>query len=123
LSPTHAHAQDAEMSLAEYEDFVFGACHVREDEDAAAHWREISQTLGARARELDAVRELRVVGPDTDLKLVVDGRKWIAADGKFNLPDGEVFTSPVEQGTEGEIRFSFPGIFHGRAVDDVRLRF
>jgi aminopeptidase len=123
LSPTHAHAQDAEMPLAEYEDFVFGACHVLEGQDAVAHWRSVSEALGARARELEAVRELRIVGRDTDLRLVVEGRTWIAADGKFNVPDGEVFTSPVEDGAEGEIRFSFPAIFHGRAVDDVRLRF
>jgi aminopeptidase len=123
LSPTHAHAQDAEMSLAEYEEFVFGACHVLDGQDAVAHWRSLSETLRARARELESVRELRIVGRDTDLRLVVDGRTWIAAEGKFNVPDGEVFTSPVENGAEGEIRFSFPAIFHGRAVDDVRLRF
>src|SRR6185312_9001988 len=102
--PTEAHAQDAEMSLLEYEDFVYGACH-------------------ARATELNTFTELRVVGPDTDLRLNVAGREWLAADGKLNMPDGEIFTSPVETETEGEIRFSFPAIFQGRGVDDVRLRF
>ena len=121
--PTEAHAQDAELSLPEYEDFVYGACHVREGEDPVAHWRQVSVELGARARELETVRELRIVGPDTDLRLGVAGRKWIAADGKLNMPDGEIFTSPVETETEGEIRFSFPAIFHGRGVEDVRLRF
>jgi len=121
--PTDAHAQDAEMSLPEYEDFVYGACHVREGEDPVAHWRQVSVELGARARELETVGELRIVGPDTDLRLGVGGRKWIAADGKLNMPDGEIFTSPVETETEGEIRFSFPAIFHGRGVEDVRLRF
>jgi aminopeptidase len=53
----------------------------------------------------------------------VEGRSWLAADGKLNMPDGEIFTSPVETETEGEIRFSFPAIFHGRGVEDVRLRF
>jgi aminopeptidase len=53
----------------------------------------------------------------------VDGRRWLAADGRLNMPDGEIFTSPVETETEGEIRFSFPAIFHGRSVEDVRLRF
>ena len=121
--PTEAHAQDAEMSLPEYEDFVYGACHVREGEDPVAHWRQVSVELGARARELENVRELRIVGPDTDLRLGIDGRKWLAADGRLNMPDGEIFTSPVETETEGEIRFSFPAIFHGRGVEDVRLRF
>ena len=121
--PSEAHAQDAEMSLAEYEDFVYGACHVRPDEDPVAHWRAVSAELNARARALDAVRELRIVGPDTDLRLGVDGRSWLAADGKLNMPDGEIFTSPVETETAGEIRFSFPAIFGGRGVEDVRLRF
>ena len=121
--PTEAHAQDAEMSLSEYEDFVFAACHVRENEDPVAHWRAVSTELNARARELETFRELRIVGPDTDLRVNVEGRSWLAADGKLNMPDGEIFTSPVETETEGEIRFSFPAIFHGRGVEDVRLRF
>jgi aminopeptidase len=122
LFPTNAHAQEAEMSLQEYEDFVFAACHVEQD-DPAAHWRSVSGELEARAAELAAVAELRVVGPDTDLTLGVAGRSWLAADGRYNMPDGEVFTSPVETETEGEIRFTFPALYHGREVDDVRLRF
>ncbi len=121
--PTDAHAQDAEMSLAEYEDFVYSACHVRGDEDPVAHWRGVSVELNERARELATFTELRVVGPDTDLRVNVEGRQWLAADGKLNMPDGEIFTSPVETETEGEIRFSFPAIFQGRGVEDVRLRF
>jgi aminopeptidase len=121
--PTDAHAQDAEMSLVEYEDFVYGACHVRADEDPVAHWQEVSVQLNAQARKLASVTELHIVGPDTDLCVGVDGRQWLAADGKLNMPDGEIFTSPVETETQGEIRFSFPAIFHGRGVEDVRLRF
>jgi aminopeptidase len=121
--PTDAHAQDAEMSLAEYEDVVYGACHVQDDEDPVAHWQRVSGELNTRARELETFREIRIVGPDTDLRLGVDGRAWLAADGKLNMPDGEIFTSPVETETEGEIRFSFPAIFPGRGVEDVRLRF
>ena len=121
--PTYAHAQDAEMAFEEYEQFVYAACHVREHEDPVAHWQGVSVALSARARELDSFRELRVVGPDTDLRVGVEGRSWLAADGKLNMPDGEIFTSPVETETAGEIRFTFPAIFNGRAVEDVRLRF
>jgi aminopeptidase len=121
--PTEGHAQDAEMSLPEYEDFVYGASHVRVAEDPVAHWRGTSADLNARARELETFRELRIVGPDTDLRIGVEGRGWIGADGRLNMPDGEIFTSPLETETEGEIRFSFPAIFHGRGVEDVRLRF
>jgi aminopeptidase len=122
LHPTAAHAQDAEMSLEEYEAFVFAACHA-DKEDPASHWREVAQSLGDRAAALAPVRELRIAGPDTDLTLGVGGRTWLAAEGRHNMPDGEVFTSPVETETEGEIRFTFPAIFEGREVEDVRLRF
>jgi aminopeptidase len=121
--PTYAHAQDAEMSLEEYESFVYAACHVRPHEDPVEHWQQVSVELNARARELETFRELRIVGEDTDLRIGVDGRQWLAADGRLNMPDGEIFTSPVETETEGEIRFGFPAIFGGRAVEDVRLRF
>jgi aminopeptidase len=123
LMPTQAHAQDAEMSLVEYEQFAFGACHVLDGEDPVAHWKGTSAELRAHASELEQARELRIVGPDTDLTVGVEGRGWRAADGHLNMPDGEVFTSPLETATEGEIRFSFPAIFHGREVEDVRLRF
>jgi aminopeptidase len=121
--PTEAHAQEAGMSLAEYSAFVYAACHVLPHEDPVAHWQGVSSDLNTRARELESVRELRVVGPDTDRRVGVEGRGWIPADGRLNRPDGEVFTSPSETETEGEIRFAFPAIFSGRAVEDVRLRF
>ncbi|HEY7195870.1 MAG TPA: aminopeptidase [Gaiellaceae bacterium] len=122
LHPTAAHAQDAGMSLQDYESFVFGACHA-DGENPAEHWREVAGALEARASSLASVKELRIVGPDTDLSVGVAGRTWIAADGKYNMPDGEVFTSPVETETAGQIRFTFPAIFQGREVEDVRLRF
>jgi aminopeptidase len=122
LFPTNGHAQDADMSLPRYEDFVYSACHVDED-DPAAHWQLVAASLRAQADELESVRELRIVGPDTDLVVGVDGRKWIAADGRYNMPDGEVFTSPVETDTQGTIRYTFPAIYHGREVEDIRLRF
>jgi aminopeptidase len=121
--PTAAHAQEAGMALAEYERFVFRACHVEDGDDAAAHWRSTSQGLGSRAEQLSQVRELRIVGPGTDLMLRVEGRRWEAADGKSNMPDGEVFTSPVEDATQGEVTFGFPALYRGHEMDGIRLRF
>ena len=123
LAPIEAYAQDAEMSLAEYESFVFGACHVNGDDDPVAHWRGVSEDLRRHAERLEQIDELRIVGPDTDLVLGIAGRRWQTADGRTNMPDGEIFTSPVETETRGEIRFDFPGVFEGREVADVRLRF
>lgn len=122
LCPTNAHAQDADMSLDDYEDFVFRACHVLDD-DPVGHWRRIGEQLQTRAAELGSVRELRIVGEDTDLTVGVEGRSWRAAHGRQNVPDGEVYTSPVETAINGTIRFGFPAVVAGREVDDARLRF
>jgi aminopeptidase len=121
LSATDAHAQDAGMSLDDYEDFVFRACHVLDD-DPVGHWRAVGEELQARALELGSVHELRIVGEDTDLTVSVEGRTWRAACGLHNIPDGEVYTSPVETGINGTIRFGFPAVYGGREVDDARLR-
>ena len=120
LCPTEAHAQDADMSLEDYEDFVFRACHVLDD-DPLDHWLQVGERLQARADELGSVRELRIVGEDTDLTVVVGGRTWRPAYGRQNVPDGEVYTSPVETGVNGTIRFGFPAVFSGREIDDARL--
>src|SRR5207248_8855113 len=87
LCPTEAHAQDAAMSLGQYEDFYFRACHVH-DEDPVGHWARVGEALQARAAELESVRELRIVGEDTDLTVAVEGRTWRAAHGRQNMPDG-----------------------------------
>jgi aminopeptidase len=123
LFPTEAHAQDAEMSLGEYERFVFRACRVEDDGDAVTHWKGVRKELRQRAESLGEAREIRIVGPETDLTLGVGGRRWQAADGRYNMPDGEVYTSPVETVTEGEISFGFPALSHGHEVTGIRLRF
>jgi aminopeptidase len=121
--PTNAHAQDAEMSLEEYEHFVFRACHVEGSENPVTHWNGVRDDLHRRANALSEAREIRIVGPDTDLRVAVEGRRWEPADGRYNMPDGEVYTSPLEGATEGDIRFTFPALFRGREVEDIRLRF
>ncbi len=121
-APTHADAQEAEMSLAEYEDFVYTAGHVDED-DPVAVWEGVARKQAAIASRLEKVRTLRITAPDTDLTVSVAGRKWISASGKHNFPDGEVFTGPVEDATRGTVRFTFPAIYGGREVTDVRLTY
>jgi aminopeptidase len=120
--PTQAAAQDAEMSLAEWEDFVYGAGFL-DDPDPASRWREFGERMDAVAGFLNTKRELRIVAEDTDLRLSAEGRTWVPSKGRENFPDGEVFTGPVETSVEGEIRFTYPAIFNAREVEDVRLRF
>jgi aminopeptidase len=120
--PTQARAQDAEMSLAEWEDFVYGAGFL-DDPDPAARWREFGERIDRVAAFLDTKRELRIVAEGTDLRFSSEGRTWVPSKGRENFPDGEVFTGPVETSVEGEIRFTYPAVFNAREVEDVRLRF
>jgi aminopeptidase len=121
--PCPAAAQDADMGLADYEDFVFRAGLLDRDDPAAA-WQALSGRQARLADFLNTVRELRLWTPaGTDLRLGVAGRSWINCDGHENFPDGEVFTGPVEDATEGTLRFDFPAVHGGREVLGVRLVF
>lgn len=120
--PTNASAQDAGMSLHDFEELVFGAAFLDADDPVAA-WKEFGDELERVGSLLETKSELRVVGEDTDLTLGVGGRTWTRSNGMSNLPDGEVYTGPVETSLEGTIRFSFPAIIRGRQAEDVVLRF
>jgi len=120
--PTNASAQDAEMSLAEYEDFVFGACFA-DRPDPIAEWQSLSAVQAGLVERLSRVRRLRVEARDTELELAVENRRWINSDGKANFPSGEVFTAPVEDSVNGRIRFEFPAVHSGRMVTGINLKF
>lgn len=121
--PCHAAAQDAEMSLAVYEEFVFRAGLLHMDDPAGA-WRQISRRQQRVVDFLNTRHEIRFVTPaGTDLRLGIEGRRWINCDGHENFPDGEVFTGPIESATEGVVVYSFPAVHAGREVEAVRLEF
>jgi len=120
--PTQAMAQEADMSLAEYQDFVYTAGRL-DDSDPVASW----QAEGRRQRELIAWLaghdQVKLEGPHIDLRLSVKGRTFIEADGKYNFPDGEIFTGPIEGSVHGWVRFAYPAIYGGREVTDIELWF
>jgi len=122
LYPTQAFAQDAEMSLREFEDFVYKACLVHEPDPINA-WKKVSKEQQRMTDWLNKAKQIHVVSPDTDLKLEVTGREWINCDGHENFPDGEIFTGPIEKSVNGHIRYTYPACLHGREVEDVRLQF
>ncbi|CAN5647401.1 aminopeptidase [soil metagenome] len=122
LFPTDAHAQDAEMSTADYAEFVFRACKLHEDDPVAA-WESLATEQQRLIDWLSGGKEIRLSGPDTDLTLSVEDRKWINADGRKNFPDGEIFTAPVEHSANGHITYSFPAVYAGQEVTGVRLQF
>ncbi len=122
LFPTNAHAQDAEMSLSDYEDFVYNAC-LPDPADPIGYWKKISAQQDKLVEWLKGKDKIHVVGPETDLHLRVGGRTFVNCDCRYNVPDGEIFTGPVEDSVEGCVYFSYPAIFKGREVTGVRLWF
>ena len=120
--PTFADAQEADMSLSDYEAFVYGAGHL-DAADPIKHWLKVEVEQKRIVKILEAADEFRIRGDDTDLRFRAKGRKWISCHGTKNFPDGEIFTGPIENSVEGRIRYSFPAVYMGREVNDVRLTF
>jgi aminopeptidase len=118
--PTQADAQEASMSLSEYEDFVYGSGLIDRD-DPVAEWQRISREQERWVRYLDSKKRIRIVSEGTDITVNVEGHKWVNCDGRVNFPDGEIFTAPVETDIEGVITFSFPGIYSGKEIEGIRL--
>ncbi len=124
--PTHASAQDAEMSLSQYADFVFRAGLLHLPNPVAA-WEEVFERQERVREYLQGKKEVHFQAPardghdGTDLRVNVDGGIWVNCAGQENFPDGEVFAGP--QGADGHVNYSFPAVYNGREVEGVRLVF
>jgi aminopeptidase len=120
--PNAASAQEANMSLEDYEDFVYSAtfCNF---EDPVAEWRKMSEGQQKIVDWLKGKSEFRLLGPNVDLTISVAGRPFINCDGSNNMPDGEIFTGPVENSANGWVRYSYPTIVSGRAIRGIELKF
>jgi aminopeptidase len=113
--PTPGAAQDARMSLDEYEDFFFSACN--------RDWSEESAKQERLKRLLESADRVRILAHDTDLSFSIAGMPAIKCDGRFNIPDGEVFTAPLRESVEGHITFNAPALYSGREFNDIHLEF
>jgi aminopeptidase len=122
LYPTQGAAQNAKMSLTDYEAFLFKAM-LLDQPDPAAAWRAFSAEQQRYVDYLAHAQTLRFVAADTELTMRVGGRKWVNSDGHKNFPSGEVFTGPIEDSVNGVVRYTFPTAHLGHEVDDVRLTF
>lgn len=120
--PTTASAQDADMSLATYADFVYRALHV-DQADPVAIWQARSQKQARLVDWLKGKDKVTVKGANIDLSLSIAGRTFINDAGHFNMPGGEIFTGPVEDSVNGWVRFSYPAVYNAREVQGVELWF
>ena len=122
LYPTSALAQDADMSLDEYEHFVYGAMFLY-DENPVAKWHEIRDFQDKLISRLKTATEVHVKGEGTDLKMLVKDRIWVNSAGTKNMPSGEVFTGPIENSANGTITYKIPSSVRGVEVENVQLTF
>jgi aminopeptidase len=118
--PTQAGADDARMTMAEYEHFVYQSCYLY-DEDPVAKWLEVRAKQQAYVDRLNVADQVQYKGPNIDMTFSVKGRKWINSDGRANMPSGEVFSAPIEDSVNGWAYFSYPTIYMGKDVEGVRL--
>ncbi len=122
MFPTEAYAQEAGMSLEEYENFFYHAT-LADIDDPVGQWRKVGASQQQKVDWLAGRKQVRVQGPNADLTLSIEGRKFLNACGTANMPDGEIFTGPVEDSVNGWIRFTYPSIVAGRAVEGIELHF
>jgi aminopeptidase len=122
LYPTNGYAQDANMSLRDFEEFVFDVCFLN-DPDPIARWQELSAAQQRYVDWLVGHENVRIKADGTDLALSIKDRVFINSDGKRNFPSGEFFTGPIEDSANGVITFDIPASFDGRAIEGVRLVF
>ncbi|MCX6069793.1 MAG: aminopeptidase [Chloroflexi bacterium] len=120
--PTPAYAQDAEMSLEEYEDFVYSSMLV-DGEDPISLWEDIGRKQKVLVDWLGAKKTVQVKGKHVDLSFSIAGRTFISCDGHLNMPDGEIFTGPVEDSVNGWLESTYPAIKFGIDVGKVTFRF
>jgi aminopeptidase len=121
LFPTEALAQEAHMSLSEYEEFAFEAMGL-DEEDPVRYWSQMFAEQERLKSRLEEAREIRIVGPETDLTLSVEGRAFVNSAGMRNMPCGEVFTGPIEDSANGTVYFGVPAAIAGREISGVRIR-
>ena len=120
--PCPAYAQDADMSLRDYEDFVYSATYCDKD-DPVAEWMRIHDEQQKVVDWLNGKKLVTVKSPNVDLSLSIEGRTFINSDGSHNMPSGEVFTGPVEDSVNGWVEYTYPAIEKGKEVEGIRLEF
>ena len=120
--PCPAFAQEADMSLSDYKDFVYSSCFCDKD-DPVSEWKRVHDEQQTVVDWLKGKKIVTVKSPNAELTLSIEGRTFINSDGKNNMPSGEVFTGPVEDSANGWVEFTFPAIRDGREVEGVRLEF
>jgi len=120
--PCQSYAQEANMDIFSFTKFVEKALLLDKD-DPAKEWSEIHKRQEKLVKYLNKIEEIKIIGEDTHIEFSVKGRIWDNCSGQTNLPDGEICSCPVEDSVNGKIRFTYPGIYNNREIENIYLEF
>ncbi len=124
LFPTQAQAMEGDMGLHEFEDFVYAACKADDNTpDPIAAWHKVEELQRSAVARIQGHDRVMLRGPNVDLQLSIKGRKFNNSYGRHNMPDGEIYTGPVENSASGWVRYNYPAVYSGRVVEGIELKF
>jgi len=108
-------AQEAEMSLTEYENFVYQAC--------LQDWNKIGKKINRILNKFKKGKQVYLIGENVDLKFRIHGNKAKSDLDGDNVPIGEIFMAPVRESLNGWIKFEYPLTNAPKHIHDVLLKF
>lgn len=111
--PTSAFAQQAGLSTEQFENYYFDVC--------TFDYAKMGKAMEALKALMEKTDRVHIVGNGTDLTFSIKGIPAVPCAGKFNIPDGEVFTAPVRESVNGHISYTVPTLYDGKRFDNVRL--
>lgn len=124
LFPTRAYAMEAGMGYEEYQNFFYNACKAdAATPDPVAGWLEVKARQQMYIDRIQGHDQVKLRGPNVDLTLSIKDRKFVNACGLVNLPDGEIYTGPVEHSANGWVRYTYPAVYQGQVVSGIELTF
>ncbi len=110
--PSPAFAMNAKMPTRKFAEFYYDACLV--------DYSALEEAMKPLEKRLRATDEIHLKGDGTDIKFSVKGQNWVPCFGKRNIPDGELFTSPILDSVNGVISYA-PSVYQGKPFEFVKL--
>jgi aminopeptidase len=120
--PTNAYAMEADMGYEEYQDFFYRAIHA-DTSDPVNYWESVREDQQRIIDRIQGHDRIEIRGPDVEMSISILGRTFRNACGEQNMPDGEIYTGPVEDSANGWVRYTYPAVFQGRVVEGIELKF